>query len=74
MFPSRWKIAVRSNWNLALRSGILTETSLGPVGHQVPGGMLDPATILPDGRSSLRQTLDYIEPILAGGETPQLEH
>ena len=74
MFPSRWKIAVRSNWNLALRSGILTQTSLGPVGHQVPGGMLDPATILPDGRSSLRQTLDYIEPILAGGEAPQLEH
>ncbi|MGC1380496.1 MAG: hypothetical protein WA814_05680, partial [Candidatus Baltobacteraceae bacterium] len=66
MFPSRWKIAVRSYWNIARNLGRLIEISLGPVGHQVPGGMLDPDTKLSDGRSSLRQTLDYIEPVLAG--------
>jgi predicted Abi (CAAX) family protease len=65
MFPSRWKIAVLSNWNRAKRLGRLTQISLGPVGHQVPGGMLDPNARLPDGRTNLRQTLDYIESILA---------
>ncbi len=75
MFPSRWGIAVRSSWNVAKRLGRLLEISLGPVGHQVPGGMLDPDTRLPDGRSSLRQTLDYIRTILAGGgQAAQLEH
>ncbi len=65
MFPSRWKIMVRSYWNVAKRLGVLKEISLGPVGHQVPGGMLDPNKQLPDGRSSLRQTLDYVEGMLA---------
>jgi hypothetical protein len=65
MFPSRWKIMARSYWNLAKRLGLLKEISLGPVGHQVPGGMLDPEKRLADGRSSLRQTLDYIEGMLA---------
>ncbi len=65
MFPSRWKIAVLSNWNRARRLGRLTPLSLGPVGHQVPGGMLDPKATLPDGRTNLRQTLDFIGAILA---------
>src|SRR5262249_38495003 len=62
----RWKIAVLSNWNRARRLGRLTQISLGPVGHQVPGGMLDPDLKLPDGRTALRQTLDYIEHVLDG--------
>jgi hypothetical protein len=66
LFASRWKIAILSNWNRARRLGRLTEISLGPVGHQVPGGMLDPNAKLPDGRTNLRQTLDYIEHILDG--------
>jgi hypothetical protein len=64
MFSSRWKIAALSFWNRAKRLGSLTEISLGPVGHQVPGGMLDPDAKLPDGRTNLRQTLDYIEGIV----------
>ncbi|MBV8154257.1 MAG: CAAX protease, partial [Candidatus Eremiobacteraeota bacterium] len=66
MFASRWKIAVWSNWNRARRLGRLTQVSLGPVSHQVPGGMLDPDARLPDGRTHLRQTLDDIESILTG--------
>ncbi|HEY1975876.1 MAG TPA: hypothetical protein VGG89_05005 [Candidatus Baltobacteraceae bacterium] len=66
LFASRWKIAVLSNWNRARRLGRLTEISLGPVGHQVPGGMLDPNLELHDGRTALRQTLDYIEHVLDG--------
>ncbi len=71
MFASRWKIAVLSNWNRAVRLGRLTQFSLGPVGHQVPGGMMDPNLILPDGRSALEQTVQMVTGILTGsiGET-----
>mgnify|MGYP001380129367 CR=1 FL=1 len=71
MFSSRWPIAVLSYWNRAKRLGTLTQVSLGPVGHQVPGGMLDPRATLADGRTYLRQTLDYIESILAGRFVPR---
>lgn len=70
MFASRWPIAVLSYWNRARRLGSLTQVSLGPVGHQVPGGMLDPAAVLPDGRTNLRQTLDYIESIVTDRFVP----
>jgi predicted Abi (CAAX) family protease len=66
MFPSRWKIAVISNWNRALRLGRLSIFGLGPVGHNVPGGMMDPELKLPDGRSALEQTLEKIDSVLAG--------
>ncbi len=66
MFASRWRIAVLSNWNRARRLGCITEHSLGPVGHQVPGGMLDPNARLPDGRTHLEATLATIDTILEG--------
>jgi hypothetical protein len=66
MFPSRWKIAALSNWNRAVRLGRLTQVSLGPVAHQVPGGMLDPDQRLPDGRTFLEQTLQDIDHVLSG--------
>jgi len=66
LFSSRWKIAVLSRWNRARRLGKLSVFSLGPVGHQVPGGMLDPKLILPDGRSALDQTLACIDGVLRG--------
>jgi hypothetical protein len=64
MFASRWPTAPLSYWNRAKRLGSLTWISLGPVGHQVPGGLLDPGARLADGRTNLRQTLDYIESIV----------
>lgn len=66
IFPSRWKISWLSNWNIALRSGVVEWVGLGPVGHQVPGGMLDPNARLPDGRTNLDETLDDITGILRG--------
>jgi predicted Abi (CAAX) family protease len=66
VFPTRWKIAVLSNWNQALRLGRISFVPLGPVGHQVPGGMFDPNARLPDGRTFLRQTIDVVTNILSG--------
>lgn len=66
MFPSRWKIFPLSYWNRAVRLGRITFVPLGPIGHQVPGGMLDPVAMLPDGRTNLGQTLDIIDRILRG--------
>ncbi|WOD40199.1 CAAX protease [Nodosilinea sp. E11] len=66
IFPGRWPLFPLSFWNRAKRRGKVSFVSLGPVGHQVPGGILDPNLILPDGRSSLAQTIDTINAILRG--------
>ena len=66
MFPGRWKIFPLSYWNRAKRRGKISIIPMGPVGHQVPGGILDPDLILEDGRSSLQQTIDTINAILQG--------
>jgi predicted Abi (CAAX) family protease len=66
MFPRRWAIAPLSYWNRAKRKGKISFISLGPVTHQVPGGVLDDNAFLPDGRSHLQQTLDITLDILVG--------
>lgn len=66
IFPGRWKLFPLSYWNRAKRRGKISFISMGPVGHQVPGGILDPKLVLPDGRSSLAQTIDTIQAILRG--------
>ncbi|MFQ4137347.1 CAAX protease [Nodosilinea sp. PGN35] len=66
IFPGRWRLFPLSYWNRAKRRGKISFVSLGPVGHQVPGGILDPKLLLPDGRSSLAQTIDTINAILRG--------
>jgi len=66
MFPGRWPLFALSYWNRAKRRGKVTLIPMGPVGHQVPGGILDPKLVLADGRSSLTQTIDTINAILQG--------
>ncbi|NJL46440.1 MAG: CAAX protease [Leptolyngbyaceae cyanobacterium SM2_5_2] len=66
MFPGRWKLFPLSYWNRAKRRGKITFIPMGPVGHQVPGGILDPKLTLADGRSSLQQTIDTINAVLQG--------
>ncbi|MBW4464183.1 MAG: CAAX protease [Pegethrix bostrychoides GSE-TBD4-15B] len=66
MFPGRWKLFFLSYWNRAQRRGIISLHSMGAVGHQVPGGYLDPDAQLPDGRSHLQQTVDVLLEILNG--------
>lgn len=66
MFPGRWAIFFLSYWNRALRMGKVSLISLGPVGHQLPGELMDPERFLPDGRSYLQQTIDWVVGILLG--------
>lgn len=66
MFPGRWPVFPLSYWNRGKRRGKVTIIPMGPVGHQVPGGILDPQLVLADGRSSLTQTIDTINAILQG--------
>lgn len=67
MFPGRWKLLPLSFWNRAKRLGKISFVSLGPtVGHQLPGGIMDPDAHLEDGRSHLQQTLDLVEKIVRG--------
>lgn len=67
MFPGRWKVFPLSYWNRAKRRGKISLIDMDPsVGHQLPGGILDPNFILPDGRSALQQTIDTINSILRG--------
>lgn len=53
MFPGRWKLFPLSYWNRGKRKGRITILSAGPVGHQVPGGYMDPKATLPAGRTYL---------------------
>lgn len=66
MFPRRWAVFFLSYWNRAKRMGKVSLISLGPVGHQVPGGIMDPEQRLPDGRTHLQQTIDWIVGIIQG--------
>ncbi|MBE9200497.1 MULTISPECIES: CAAX protease [unclassified Nodularia (in: cyanobacteria)] len=66
MFPGRWKILPLSYWNRAERKGKISILSVGSVGHQVPGGYMDPEEFLPNGRSNLQQTVETILRILTG--------
>jgi predicted Abi (CAAX) family protease len=66
LFAGRWRILPLSYWNRAKRKGKISILSVGPVGHQVPGGYMDPNAFLPDGRSHLQQTIDIILQVLTG--------
>lgn len=66
LFPKRRAWFTLSYWNRALRKGKISEISLGPMGHQVPGGIMDPNAFLPDGQSHLQHTIAMILSILEG--------
>jgi predicted Abi (CAAX) family protease len=66
LFPGRWPLFPLSYWNRAKRKGKISQVSLGPMGHQVPGGMMDPDAILPNGKTNLQQTISVILSILEG--------
>lgn len=66
LFPGRRQWFPLSYWNRALRKGKITRIDLGPMGHQVPGGIMDPQAFLPSGESHLQHTVGLIQAILEG--------
>ncbi|WP_414562682.1 MULTISPECIES: CAAX protease [unclassified Anabaena] len=66
MFPGRWKMIPLSYWNRAKRKGKISILSIGALGHQVPGGYMDAAKFLSNGRSNLQHTVEVIVQILQG--------
>jgi predicted Abi (CAAX) family protease len=66
LFPGRWQIFALSYWNRAKRKGKISEISLGAMGHQVPGGIMDAKAFLPNGQSNLQHTIALILSILQG--------
>jgi predicted Abi (CAAX) family protease len=66
LFPGRRKWLPLSYWNRAIRKGKISQISLGPMGHQVPGGIMDPNAFLPNGQSHLQHTITVILAILQG--------
>jgi len=74
LFPRRWSVHHYSDWNRALRRGRVTLVPLGPVGHELPGGVMDTQLTLPDGRTPMQQTVELVSAIVAappGGEAEQ---
>jgi len=65
-FPGRWRLLALSPWNRARRRGKVSLLSLGPVGHELPGGLFDAEARLPDGRSHLEQTVERVAALLRG--------
>jgi predicted Abi (CAAX) family protease len=65
-FPKRWKWLPLSYWNRSKRLGKVSLINLGPVGHEVPGGVMDAELVLPDGRTALQQTVQWVAAILQG--------
>ncbi len=66
IFPGRRKWFPLSYWNRAMRRGKITLLSMADIGHQVPGGYMDPQATLPDGRTYLQATIELILQILRG--------
>ncbi|PSB23645.1 CAAX protease [Stenomitos frigidus] len=66
IFPGRRQWFPLSYWNRAMRRGKITLLSIAGVGHQVPGGYMDPQATLPDGRTYLQATIELILQILRG--------
>jgi predicted Abi (CAAX) family protease len=66
VFPKRWTIQSLSFWNRAKRLGKVTFLSLGPVGHNALQGPLDANYVLPEGQSSLDQTVDLVIGLVTG--------
>ncbi|BAU63535.1 hypothetical protein STA3757_09000 [Stanieria sp. NIES-3757] len=66
LFPGRRKWLPLSYWNRAMRKGKISQISLGSMGHQVPGGIMDPNAFLSNGESHLQHTIAVILSILQG--------
>lgn len=64
VFPGRWPIARHSFWNIARHNDRINFIDVGPIGHNGPGGYLDPQATLPDGTPFLDRTVATLVALL----------
>nr|WP_062340001.1 hypothetical protein [Herbidospora sakaeratensis] len=60
IFPQRWPLLRRSGWNRAVRAGKVTTHRLDPATHMGRRSYIDPAALLPDGRTHLARTAGLV--------------
>jgi hypothetical protein len=60
LFPGRWRIAVRSEWNRARYAGRITQVVVGPMDHTRRRGYFDRSSTLPDGRTFVDATVSWV--------------
>jgi hypothetical protein len=60
IFPQRWRLLRRSEWNRAGRAGKITVHRLDPATHFGPHSYISPQAWLPDGRSCLDHTTETV--------------
>ncbi len=61
VFPGRWRIATRSNWNRALAEGRITLNNIGPYNHNLKRHYFDNETTLPSGETYMEHLLNTIQ-------------
>lgn len=61
IFPGRWKIAPKSNWNRALAEGRITLDEIGPYNHNMKHHYFDNESKLPSGETYMEHLLNTIQ-------------
>ncbi|GII56523.1 hypothetical protein Pth03_49120 [Planotetraspora thailandica] len=69
IFPQRWRLFRRSEWNRARRAGKITVHRLDPATHIGQHSYISPEAQLPDGRSYLDRTADTVLALIRRGAT-----
>lgn len=64
LFPGRWPIAARSDWNKAKRRGKVSIIESGPMIHSGRGDYFTQSTTLPDGTTYADRTADLVADFL----------
>lgn len=74
VYPGRWPVARASAWNVARSRGVVAITSLPGVGHNIPGGYMDPNARTLSGVRYPELTARTIASTLAGPLTQSHRH
>jgi len=62
--PGRWPVLRTSEWNRAIKQGLITRIDMGPMRHTGSGGYLDAKSRLPDSASHVDHTVAIVEQIV----------
>ena len=68
--PGRWSVLRTSEWNRAIKQGLVTRIAMGPMKHTGSGGYLDAKSYLPDSTSFVDHTVAIVEQIVEEALAP----